>query len=252
VDPGKVTSNGEALPGGWVLQAGPFAELAGAALYLRWRWASLPERFPIHWGFDGRPNGWATRSVAGVYGPLLIAAVVAATMALFAGLLQRQSRPIQHAGEPAAAAERRFRRAVLWTLLGTEYLLVTISTWVSMLPLAAAAPGGTPGPPPLAPLIALVLAFVVITTVVLVRTGKGLTGGPHQGPGAAPIGDRSSDRCWRAGIFYLNPDDPAIFVEKRMGIGYTLNFAHPVSWLVLCVAILAPLAVALWVRHAAS
>jgi uncharacterized membrane protein len=31
-------------------------------------------------------------------------------------------------------------------------------------------------------------------------------------------------------MFYYNPSDPAVFVEKRVGIGYTVNFARPVSW----------------------
>ena len=26
---------------------------------------------------------------------------------------------------------------------------------------------------------------------------------------------------------YVNPDDPSIFVEKRFGLGYTINFANP-------------------------
>ena len=112
----------------------------------------------------------------------------------------------------------------------------------------------TEGPPPVAPVIALVLTFVVVLTVVLVRAGRErarLAGGAHPRTDAA-IGGHPADRCWKAGIFYVNPDDPALFVEKRFGIGYTLNFAHPVSWLVLSLAILAPLAVALWVTHAAS
>ena len=37
---------------------------------------------------------------------------------------------------------------------------------------------------------------------------------------------------WK-GIFYSNPDDPALFVPKRFGIGYTLNFGNPWSWVVL-------------------
>jgi hypothetical protein len=48
---------------------------------------------------------------------------------------------------------------------------------------------------------------------------------------------------WK-GIFYSNPDDPALFVPKRYGIGYTLNFANPWSWAVL-VLILAMVAVPL-------
>ena len=34
-------------------------------------------------------------------------------------------------------------------------------------------------------------------------------------------------------MFYYNPDDPAIFVSKRVGIGYTMNFANKMSWLVM-------------------
>ena len=237
------------LPGGWTLQAGPFAALAGAALYLRGRWAELPERFPIHWGFDGRPNGWANRSPAGVLGPLLIAAVVAGSMALFGSLLRRDRHT--RGAEAAGAAERRFRRAVLWSLLATEYLLVLVSIQVSLLPLAAAAAGGTAGPPRIAPFVALILLFVITVTIVLARIGRAARLEAardrvvSQQPGGSP------ESRWIAGIIYVNPDDPALFVQKRFGIGYTLNFAHPLSWLILGLSILAPLAVAVWVLHAA-
>lgn len=46
------------------------------------------------------------------------------------------------------------------------------------------------------------------------------------------MNDRNQDH-WKLGVFYVNPDDPAIFVKKRFGIGYTVNFAHPKSWIVL-------------------
>lgn len=35
------------------------------------------------------------------------------------------------------------------------------------------------------------------------------------------------------GRIYLNPEDPALWVEKRFGIGWTLNFGNRWSWLVL-------------------
>lgn len=240
------------LPGGWTLQAGPFAALAGAALYLRSRWAELPERFPIHWGFDGRPNGWANRSPAGVFGPLLIAAAVAGSMALFSSLLRRDRNT--RGAAAGAAAERRFRRAVLWSLLATEYLVVLVSIQVSLLPLAAAAAGGAAGPPRIAPFVALILIFVVTVTIILARLGRGARieaardGAARRQPGGGPVG--SPESSWKAGVFYVNPDDPALFVPKRFGIGYTLNFAHPLSWLILGLSILAPLAVAVWILHA--
>ena len=38
---------------------------------------------------------------------------------------------------------------------------------------------------------------------------------------------RDDDRYWYGGLFYNNPDDPAMFVPKRFGLGWTLNFGHP-------------------------
>jgi uncharacterized membrane protein len=44
---------------------------------------------------------------------------------------------------------------------------------------------------------------------------------------------RDDDQYWYAGVFYNNPDDPALFVPKRFGLGWTLNFGHPQAKLVL-------------------
>ncbi len=41
------------------------------------------------------------------------------------------------------------------------------------------------------------------------------------------------DRYWKFGLFYFNRNDPSFFVEKRFGIGVTVNFARPTNWLFL-------------------
>jgi len=41
------------------------------------------------------------------------------------------------------------------------------------------------------------------------------------------------DQFWKWGMLYYNPTDPAVFVEKRFGIGMTINFARPVAWLMV-------------------
>ncbi|MGH4139042.1 DUF5808 domain-containing protein [Clostridium sp.] len=35
--------------------------------------------------------------------------------------------------------------------------------------------------------------------------------------------DRNDDKYWRFGIFYINKEDPTIFIEKRFGVGWTVN-----------------------------
>ncbi len=37
---------------------------------------------------------------------------------------------------------------------------------------------------------------------------------------------------WKALVFYYNPEDPKLFVPKRTGLPFTLNFARPAAWLV--------------------
>lgn len=62
---------------------------------------------------------------------------------------------------------------------------------------------------------------------------------------------KGKDEHWVAGVFYYNPQDPALWVEKRFGIGWTLNFARPASWFMLGGILLLVLAgVALpWLVH---
>lgn len=44
-------------------------------------------------------------------------------------------------------------------------------------------------------------------------------------------------------LLYRNPEDPRLWVPKLVGIGWTLNFAHPTAWLVLGLLLLPALVV---------
>jgi len=235
------------LPGGWALQVGPFAILAAVAVWLQLHWAQIPDRFPVHWGLDGKPNGWATRSIAGVYNPLLVGAAVCAGVGLLAYGITSWARRIQVRGGPGRS-EKRFRRTMLSLLVATQYLMALLFAWVGFLALRTQ----EQMPSPVA-VIVPVLVFTVLMVVVLIRTGQGGSRLPEYASGspvppAAPAGDRTPDRYWIAGIFYVNRNDPAIIVEKRFGIGYTLNFGQPVSWIVIGLLVLVPLAIALIAR----
>ena len=38
---------------------------------------------------------------------------------------------------------------------------------------------------------------------------------------------RDDDMYWRGGLFYVNPEDHALVVPRRFGLGWTLNFGNP-------------------------
>ncbi len=44
---------------------------------------------------------------------------------------------------------------------------------------------------------------------------------------------KDDDDKWILGGFYYNKNDPAWMVEKRTGVGWTVNFANPKSWIAM-------------------
>ncbi len=232
------------LPGGWLLQFPPFAVLAGTGIWLHTHWEQIPESFPIHWGANGQPNNWSTRTARGVYGPLLMGVVLCAFMGFLAYAFLRWSRPVQ-AGGPAGEREGRFRKMVGSIVVATEYLLALEFTWIGLMPLSHL----QAGPLGVAPFLLIALGFVVVVVVLVTRYGQG--GTRLAGAAAplsivsAPVGDRTPDKYWKLGLFYVNRDDPALFIEKRFGVGYTLNFGHPGVWIGLAVLVAVTVAIAL-------
>lgn len=72
---------------------------------------------------------------------------------------------------------------------------------------------------------------VAITLYVAVKYGQG--GERYNPPTTGDDTDYKvvdDDSFWKWGMFYVNPNDPAIFVEKRFGIGTTVNFAKWQAW----------------------
>lgn len=49
-----------------------------------------------------------------------------------------------------------------------------------------------------------------------------------------------SDDNWKLGMFYFNKEDPSFWVEKRMGVGMTFNFAKWQAWAFMIGVILVP------------
>ncbi|BFT72639.1 DUF5808 domain-containing protein [Paenibacillus sp. P36] len=58
--------------------------------------------------------------------------------------------------------------------------------------------------------------------------------------------DDKDRKHYKLGIFYYNPDNKSIFVPKRLGLGWTINFARPISWIII-LAILGFVIFKVWV-----
>lgn len=215
------------LPGGVPGQAGPFALLAAAA-WMGMRWVSPPPHVPLHLGSSGAPGSGPPGGSGTVLAPLASVAGSCALLLAIALGIARWSRRVNASGEPGLR-EERFRRWTLRILLAAEYLLAAMAT------LAVVAPAAGLAWPEVGRVLALVGAAGLVAAALwlLVAVGQGGQLGVRRRQDGGPVGDRTDDRFWLGGLIYVNPDDPAVFVEKRFGVGYTLNFGSPWAWALL-------------------
>jgi uncharacterized membrane protein len=204
----------------------PYLILVAAAAWLAINWGRIPDPMMVP-GQMGGPDVAQARTVAAVFAvPLLMAVTIA----------------LMHAVMPLALLIRR--------LPGHQSRILTINHLLLRLMLVVAALGAwnalavlygpqwITGPAGITVNV-LAAVLVVVLPVAMLYSGRfSRPGQPHEG-------DRSPDHCWKLGMFYFNPDDPALWVEKRFGLGYTINFARPAAWL-LVAAILGFTAALVW------
>jgi uncharacterized membrane protein len=225
-------------------------------------WRTDPPRFPVRWlmpalavmaataavgalRYPGLPayivTGSGHRVPKSAVGVLVVAGQLYVT-ALWSGLMLiiYRSRPDIEAADPAASTlrYRRFLAAysrallTLIALVDTSLLLVALRDWqVYRLSGIGRALPALP-----------VSAGVLLLASVALRAGQGGSrlNGNVRGLALATGTDRDDDRFWKAGLLYVNRDDPAIVVGSRFGAGWTLNLGNPTAWLIIAGIVAAP------------
>ena len=214
--------------GWWMALLSTLLLPAGAAALLTFSWQVIPERFPVHWGIDGQPNGWANRSFGSVFGMLILDVVLVGMFGLLGGLIARSS--------PGHEGRATLIKTVRTILIACAWFIALLLCSVSLLPLAR-------NPTSLVPFVltGAVLFSVGIVGYVFARA--------TQTKDIITASQNTTEiQHWKAGFFYFNPSDSALMVPKREGFGYTLNFGRPVCWLILAAILLVPLVLPLFLH----
>jgi uncharacterized membrane protein len=86
------------------------------------------------------------------------------------------------------------------------------------------------------PLI-ITLAIIVGAIILSFTTGQGGSRIKGYQTSNGTVLNRDDDKYWKWGQFYFNKEDPALFLEKRFGIGWTINFARPLAWIIFLLII---------------
>jgi uncharacterized membrane protein len=194
-----------------------FAVLLLAAAYLTMRWDAIPARWVIHWGPRGEPNGWATKTLPGVYGLLVLPVALIVINEATAALRRRDA----GAGAHLYAAAMDFGRIMTLGVSAVTALLAIILPLGPQLPLPA--------------LIAVIVAPLLVAAaaggVRLAATRRELRERGH--------GDKIEG--YHA-LYYANANDRRLWVPKLSGLGWTINFSHPLGWPMFLLLLAVPIA----------
>ena len=190
---------------------------------------TLPDVVPLHMDFAGNVDRWESKSPSLIAFPVLFELFMAACFVLSHWAVARSKKDVDPA-HPAIStyAYGAFARAecilvlvgglALTGILGVLMMLL-MTNLVSPLPVIV-----------IIVVVALVLTVAVIAvSVVYGQSGSRLARRMSEANGM-PV---DNDEHWKCGIFYCNKDDASLFLPKRFGVGWTLNWARPAVWVVV-------------------
>lgn len=219
-----------------------YAVVAVTGLVGWFSYGSLPEEIPVAWNEAGLPVEYAPITLGAAFANVWNSAIATTgllVLAYAARFVPRRVHPNDAKSQARLRADQQHQ--IGQSLLGTIALLTAVLGSVLSL-------SGWADPeqsPPLVPVtiafftcFALSIAYQLVTYLMQMRAIRRdyLDGEPF-------TDEPDTDRYWHGGLLYLNPNDPAWFVTRRVGIGWAINFGNPAMVITLGVAILAIVAI---------
>ncbi|MCL2332861.1 MAG: DUF5808 domain-containing protein [Actinomycetia bacterium] len=207
--------------------------VVGLALYQR-----MPAQVSLQTDFAGHVTNSVPRSRSLLYYTPALQIFLGIIFSFVVWMMGRARRDIDPAHPVASAARSAVFVRVQSIFMLAMGLVLTASMAAIQLSFVDVLSINTAG------IIVLVASVVMMVGLLIVSLRYGQFGArlaPRAEDEARIM--RDDDRYWKLGMIYCNPDDPAVFVPKRFGVGWTNNVARPLTWvlagglIVLCAAL---------------
>ncbi|APT85556.1 DUF1648 domain-containing protein [Corynebacterium aquilae] len=247
------TSLNQITPGtiSWAPHIMALVVIVATTLMLIAQWSQIPDTFATHFSTSGEPNGFTDKGPGVFFAQFMGFGVTALSL----GMSWMQTAGLAYTRSTKGAKDRARLQAMMQASeKGSAWLMCSLSALVAVLGLALALPDTTPLPPGNSNVwVALFVIVGIIGSLAMVawimisgERSAGLAEPDLDEPDEQVTFDRTPYLKW--GLFYYNPDDPALFVEKTIGMGIDFNYAHwpaKVFGVVIVCLLLAPLSLAL-------
>ena len=206
----------------------------GVIGYTALNYSLLPEQIPTHWGINGKPDAFTAKNQFSAYS-LLITLLIMQLMFFGINEATRRSGIKLSATRLEASRTRQLtlRKYSSWFMLIINVLITMLFVFFQLQMIYPTIVNS-------AALMAIPLLFLLIVLVgtALFAYQVGRAGEKVESEGKNGISDVDDDQYWKGGLFYFNKNDPSFFVEKRFGVGWTINFANPIGLFIIFVPLI--------------
>lgn len=185
----------------------------------------LPERLPTNWDFQGNITGYMDKKFF-IWLMPLVQLGMAGTMFFVCKIIGWSKQEISFKNP-----EESVKRNIIFRRIWSIYILVTGIVLNILFTLASFYSFGIIGGSvnTIINLFFIFTALVILSSIIIsIKVGQG--GSRLNFDEKYEERNRDDDKLWKLGnTIYYNPEDPALFIEKRFGVGWTVNAGRPLG-----------------------
>lgn len=204
------------------------------------QYPNLPKVYPTHWGMNGKPDGYSYKSYMSIFSVPIQQLILTAIMFISYKIIVWSKREID-ASNPEESKNRNIRFRNIWI---TYVILVTFVVQIIFMIEDLQVMQIIKVNAVLITIFLLVisLGIGIVSIIIAIKVGQGGSRLKEKtGNKSFETNVRDDDKYWKLGnTIYYNKNDPSIFIEKRFGIGWTVNAGTKIGMLfyVMTVAII--------------
>lgn len=184
-------------------------------IYTLTQYNSMPDIIPSHWGITGEPDAFSEKSFISVIGPIIMSVGIGIIICISA-IYSLKTRGKLNTDD---IAESKKLHLNYLKQIALTFFVVNLSCQVLFITILIATANASE-----------VNVFVMWTcTISLILASIYQMYLYYKSPSKSKTAVYSvddDDNNWLLGTFYNNPNDPSLFVQKRFGVGWTVNIGN--------------------------
>lgn len=190
-----------------------------------------PQKIPMNFDFSGNVTNYVDKSIRVFLMPVFVQLMMLVVFIFSYWMIGKSKQQID-ASNPEVSKEQNRIFRLKWSqfIIFTGFIMMILFMVMQLTSI------GVLKSLQIVSLFAIGIPLLIVVAAIVLSIKTGQSGNrihvyTNKTGEKMPI-SRDDDKYWKLGTFYYNPQDPSLFIEKRFGIGWTMNFGRPLSWVI--------------------